>query len=197
MTSTQYECLLQCMKPCGVADSINNMTPGAWEKLKLKSLNWKGCDRYGNVYDSVDWELGPRGHHMHTSCRVTISSSVKLNQSKVRQQKRDREEEMCHHDVDLASPAPKSLRSSTGIVHDKNLCVWCMKPEDEKHPERTGRWVLLSYTSAWKVYKSHTVVLQDTAMRERIKCLIDSITDPFSTEIRYHLWVLLAYPPWL
>jgi len=38
-------------------DSINNMTQAAREKLKLKSLNWKGCDRFGNVYDSVDWEL--------------------------------------------------------------------------------------------------------------------------------------------
>ena len=29
-------------------------------------------------------------------------------------------------------------------------------------------------------------MLQDDAMRNRINCLIDSITDPFSTEIRYH-----------
>jgi len=78
-------------------------------------------------------------------------------------------------------------------VHNKNLCVWCMKPEDERHPERTGRWLLLSYTSAWNVFKSHTVVLQDNAMRDRINCLIDSITDPFSTEIRYHHKCWLKY----
>ena len=69
---------------------------------------------------------------------------------------------------------------------DKDLCVWCMKPEDERHLERTGRWFLLSYTLAWNVFRCHTVVLQDDAMRNRIKCLIDSITDPFSTEFRYH-----------
>ena len=54
---------------------------------------------------------------------------------------------------------------------------------DERHPERTGRWVLHSYTSAWNVFRS---LLQDDAMRDRINCLIDSITDPFLTEIRYH-----------
>ena len=77
-------------------------------------------------------------------------------------------------------------------MHDKT-CVLCMKPEDERHPERTGRCFLLSYTFAWNVFKSHTVVLQDNAMRDRINCLIDSITDPFSTEIRYHHKCWLKY----
>ena len=52
------------------------MTPGACEKLKLKSLNWKGCDRFGNVYDSVDWE------HMANICIAVdlTSSSDKLRE---------------------------------------------------------------------------------------------------------------------
>ena len=196
MSSTHFECLLNCGKPCESTDSIDNMTQGAWEKLKLKSLNWKGCDRFGNVYDSVDWELGPYGKHLHASCRLDISSSDKLKRSKLRQQKQEESsfhEEICHQEQDLESPAPKRLRSSTGIVHNKNLCVWCMKPEDVRHPERTGRWVLLSYTSAWNVFRSHTVILQDIAMRDRINCLINSITDPFSTEIRYHHKCWLKY----
>jgi len=84
------------------------------------------------------------------------------------QDKQDRRsvfyEETFHQEPDSESPSPKHLRSSTGIVHNKNLCVWCMKSEDEKHPEQTGGWVLLSYTSAWNVCRSHTVVLQDNAM---------------------------------
>ena len=55
MSSTHFERLLQCGKPC---ESADKMTQGACEKFKL---NWKGCDRFGNVYDSVDWELGPHG----------------------------------------------------------------------------------------------------------------------------------------
>ena len=57
----------------------------------------------------------------------------------------------CQHDRESSSSAPKRLRSSTGIVHDKNLCVWCMKPQDERPPERTGRWLLISYTSSWRL----------------------------------------------
>ena len=49
MSSTHFECLLQCGKPCESADSIDKMTQGACEKLKLKSVNWKRCDRFGNV----------------------------------------------------------------------------------------------------------------------------------------------------
>ena len=41
-----------------------------------------------------------------------------------------------------------------------------------------NEWVLLSYTSAWNVFRSHTVVLQDDAMRDHINCFIDSISDP-------------------
>ena len=140
MSSAHFGCLLQCGKPCESADSIDNMTQGAWEKLKLKSLNWKGCDRFGNVYDSVNWELGPHGKHLHASCRLYISNSDKLMRSKLRQQKQSRESAL-HEETNpgFESPAPKHLRSGTGIVHDKNLCVWCMKPEDKRHPERTGR----------------------------------------------------------
>ena len=65
MSSTHFECLLQCGKPFESADSIDKMTQGACEKLKLKSLNWKGCDRFG---DRVDWELGP--HEKTSACKL-------------------------------------------------------------------------------------------------------------------------------
>ena len=48
-------------------------------------------------------------------------------------------------------------------------------------------------TSAWNVFRSHTVVLQDDAMRDLINCLIDSFSDPFSTEISYHHEYWLKY----
>ena len=74
--------------------------------------------------------------HLHASCRLDISSSDKLKRSsRSKIENQHFHEETCHHDPDFESPALKRLRSSTGIVHDKNLCVWCMKPEDERHPE--------------------------------------------------------------
>ena len=90
-------------------------------------------------------------------------------------------------------PATKRLRSSVGIVHEKDLYVWRMKPEDTKHPERIGKWLLISYITAWSVFKSRTLVLQDDKMRDRINRLIDSVTDPFSTDIRYHHKCWLKY----
>ena len=78
MSSTHFECLLQCGKPCESADSIDKMTQGAWEKLKLKLLNWKGCDRFGNVCYSVDWELGPHGKHLHASCRLKLRQAKEI-----------------------------------------------------------------------------------------------------------------------
>ena len=80
------------------------------------------------MYDSVNI-----GSLDHMACRLDISSSDKLKRSKIRQQKQDSESAFHdHHDPDFESPAPKYLRSSTGIV---DLCVRCMKPEDERHPE--------------------------------------------------------------
>ena len=96
MPSAHFEYLLQCGMPCKSADYVDHMTQGAWEKLKLKSQNWNGCDRFGGVYDRfggvydrVEWELGPHGKHLHASYRLDISSSNKLKRSKLRQQKQE------------------------------------------------------------------------------------------------------------
>ena len=88
------------------------------------------------------------------------------------------------------SPAPKCLRSSTGIVHDNNLCV-CLKMKGTLN-ELVGGFSFLT-PRLGMFFRSLTVVLQDGAMRDRINCLIDSISDPFSTEIRYHHKCWLKY----
>jgi hypothetical protein len=69
MTSkTQFSCLLQCQKPCDASNAIDNLRKEAWEKLKLKAFNWKGLDMFGNVYDTVNWQQGPSGKHVHGNC---------------------------------------------------------------------------------------------------------------------------------
>ncbi len=202
MSSTQFECLLQCGKPCEASSSCDHITKEVWGKLISKYLNWKGCDKFENVYDTVDWDLGPCGKYVHNNCRIDIASSQKLNRSKMRQRKREREsashdnqtyDSTCEHDQELSLSAPKRLRSNTGTVHDKHLCVWCMKPEDTKHPEQTGKWLLLSCTASWNAFRSHIIVLQDDSMRDRINCLINSTTDPFASAIRYHQKCWLKY----
>ena len=77
------------------------------------------------------------------------------------------------------------MRSSLGVVHNKNLCVWCCKGESSKHKET--KLYLISYDHAWAAFKRHTVMLDDTEMRDRINCIIDNAADdPYALEIRYH-----------
>ena len=40
--------------------------------------------------------------------------------------------------------------------------------------------------NAWYAFKRHTVYLEDLSMRERLITFIESTTDPFAAEIRYH-----------
>ncbi len=57
-----------------------------------------------------------------------------------------------------------------------------MKPEDTKHP-RQGKLYLLQQEDAWMTFKSHTVYLEDDAMRDRILAVIDAINDPISSQL--------------
>ena len=134
---------------------------------------------------------------MHQSCIVTLSSSVKLSQAKTRKEKKERSDTVTPTSdkdvlVEQCQYGPndhKKLRSSTGLLHQKHLCVWCMKPKDTKHPGRSkGGWNLMSTDIAWQQFKRHTVLLEDPDIRDRLVKLIDTITDPFGTEMRCHYY---------
>ena len=87
----------------------------------------------------------------------------------------------------IVSPVPERLLSPrrNGPLHDKLLCVWCMKPEDIKHRRET-KLSIIQQLKAWHTFKSHTVHLTDKPMRDKIITLISSTPDPFAAEIRYH-----------
>ncbi len=91
------------------------------------------------------------------------------------------------------APPAKRLRSSVeGLIYDKAKCVWCCKPESDKHPET--KLLLISYDHAWEAFQSHTVILEDQIMRDRINTLIEfADDDPYAFEIRYHLKCWLKY----
>lgn len=63
--------------------------------------------------------------------------------------------------------------------------MWCIKPEDTKHLERTSEWLHILYLLAWTTHKRHAVVLHD-ATRDGIVPLNESVTDSFSSTIRYY-----------
>ena len=85
-------------------------------------------DRFGNVFETVDWDTGPTGKHMHTDCRIDISSSENLNRSKIRQQRRV-SNASDSNDIEMKATEPKRLRSSMGIVHDKSQKPMCLLHE--------------------------------------------------------------------
>ena len=76
------------------------------------------------------------------------------------------------------------------IVHDKTKCIWCFKGPDKKHPNRkSSKLHLISSLRAWSSFKRHTILLKGDEIRTGITTLIDFIdsgTDPFAIEVRYH-----------
>ena len=68
------QCVLQCNQPCTAADSLDHITDSKWNQIKEKSLHWKGLEKFGNVYEKVNWEIGPHGLYMHRYCHFTWSS---------------------------------------------------------------------------------------------------------------------------
>ena len=89
-------------------------------------------------------------------------------------------------------PSKKRLRSSMeGPLYDKTKCVWCMKGEDVKHPDRVNSNLSrISTHSAWQRFKRQPLLIQENSqLSDRLSRLIDSISalsDPFASNIHYH-----------
>ena len=112
-------------------------------------MEWKGLDKYGNVFESVNWDNGPSGSFCHKLCKTEFTSKRKLKQSKARKAKAETSvlkycNDSASEDVSLSSK--RLSPSTTGLLHNKDLCIWCMKPEDTKHLAETdgafyNRWM--------------------------------------------------------
>jgi len=78
------QCVLQCGNPVDQEDSLDGISSGKWQSLQEKAANWQGLDRFGNVYESVNWEKGHKDLYMHKECYLTVSSKRKLQQAEKR-----------------------------------------------------------------------------------------------------------------
>ena len=126
------QCCILCNEACPENEFIKDEV--AWNNLKRHSENWVGLDKFGTAYDSTSWEDGPLGKAVHTNCRKYIATKKALNSAKKRN-----EDEMMNEEASTASPAPIEtvrLRRSEGKIHSPHLCVWCMKPKDDRHKGR-------------------------------------------------------------
>ena len=74
-----------CGQSCLTTDKI---TVGKWQKIKEKCRDWSGLDKFGDVFNTTQWEIGPENQHAHSSCYITLCSSVKLEQARYRLKKK-------------------------------------------------------------------------------------------------------------
>lgn len=153
---------------------------------KTLAQQWHHLDRFGTVYDTVNWDAGPQNVFLYKICKITFCSKRHMQLSINRQDKSWAAEEIIQeHSNSSTSCSVEQSRAASGLIHDKNLSAWCMKPEDEKHPTRN--WCHIMQTmDAWYAFKAHTVYLQHSRMCDRILTLLDAIPDPFAADIRYH-----------
>ena len=86
-------------------------------------------------------------------------------------------------------PPPKRTRSAS-IVHDKTKCIWCFKRPKKKRPNRkSSKLHLISSLRVRSSFQPYTILLKDNEIRTQIIILIDFIdsgTDSFAIEVRYH-----------
>ena len=161
---------------------MENITEAKWEQIKENSFKWRGLHRFGNVYDQEHWENCPNGLYMHHSCYVTLSSKRKLSQfQKCKYESYIISQQMAESVSEIYQPepeciAPKTLRSSTGVLHNKMLCVWCMEGKSKKS-DNYNKLFLLSTTDAWMKFKNHTMYIDNQEMRERLNMLISFVSD--------------------
>ena len=125
---TQYVCILQCGELC---DSTDTISIERWSKLKEKTKEWRGLDKFGCVYETTQWDQSEERIYIHTNCYLTLSSKRTLEQAKKRKKDRDSDEKPTsipqderEQEFQPSSPKPKRLRSSIGgPLHQQGKCV--------------------------------------------------------------------------
>ena len=153
-TDRQCHMCVLCGRDC---DEDRSKYPlDSWNSMKIQSQKWHGLDKFGNVYDEVEWDSGPVGVYFHQTCRTAFTNQRTLEQAKARKNKHEvfsttstiacaETNKDCSSQIRQKS---RLHRSSTGPLHNKDLCVWCMKPEDRKHSVQ-GNWCLLQQLRSW------------------------------------------------
>ena len=71
--------------PCD--EDRSNTTPEVWANLKSLSLHGHGLDRFGTVYETVNWDGGPKIFCFHQVCKITLFSKRHVHLAKTRRNK--------------------------------------------------------------------------------------------------------------
>ena len=111
--------------------------------MREKAKTWISLDTFGTVSETVDWGNGPEIYFLHSNCKLKLHKARVFYQATKKIEKKDQEEE-CESFVEKGiissgeanNSANITRRSSIGLIHSKDLCIWCMKPEDTRHKDR-------------------------------------------------------------
>ena len=113
----------------------------SWKALREKAKLWVGLDRFGECYENVSWDKPATDNFLHQSCKLQIYSKRLLEQALKRKKKNDNEPSEAAHKQSEIKPSQNQstrvpTRETTGELHKKDCCIWCMKPEDKRHKGR-------------------------------------------------------------
>ena len=75
--SVSKDCVFHCGDPCSENDDdyvcdITKHAPKRWDNLKNRALLWRSLDKFGEVYDTVEWHKGAKGYVMHENVELLL-----------------------------------------------------------------------------------------------------------------------------
>ena len=93
--------------------------------------------------------------------------------------------------VNTTSGPNRMTQLSSGKLFDKDLCIWCMEPDEsikKKKKISQNPFHCLEQKKSWIHICACTLFLTDKEMRDRILGLIALFPkdDPFTSDIHYH-----------
>ena len=93
--------------------------------------------------------------------------------------------------VNTTSAPKRMARLSSGKLFDKDLCIWCMKPDEsikKKKKVSQNLFYRLEQKKSWRHICACTPFLTDKEMQDRILGIIALLPkdDPFAADIHYH-----------
>ena len=112
-----------------------------WKSLQQKAELWVELDTFGNVAETVDWNVSPDSYLIHSQCKIKLYNSRALDQARKRKAKLEEPsgeslESDCLSEHETGKLLRSTRKSFDGLIHSKELCIWCMKPEDKRHKNR-------------------------------------------------------------
>ena len=188
---TDNKACVICTRKCG--EPQKNPNREEWDRFKNTAAEWERVrGKFSHVHESVNWTAGSTGVIWHKNCKWQMMNTRSLLQATRHYQS---------HYASSASSSTSSFeddskagnhvefhttRQSTGTIIGDDSCVWCRKMFDEKHKDRNC-FRTLEQMNTWYKFVASVPYVQDNELRERLRVLVTSTTDPLAAKIQHHV----------